>query len=458
MEASIPSAEHIQEAERVSGLRKELAHRAQNRFDLFVELKDPVAIPDSLRQEFTPLLDVMSRLRAQPEFFLERDQPKMNPQTREWVLPDWLHRFAQVTGTSEEISRRGSSELASQSWFAQARPIDATTLKQLFSIKDSFRQRVAFEQSGTATVPPKAEFTPAEVVGLLSDTIKEQIFWDVGLERAKEVIQIHLPEMTVRSEVRSIAYAMPVETGLYFGAIADRHYIGGSIRNTQTLADLAEGKSDLFLHELTSIIVHELVHAKQAEIQEEKFLTKEQQNRFFAFYPRTQASYFKHFTQMQKPADDPAIIEELRESARRRVKFQGRGREVPMAIVEGGALVAQHYVISKMIEQETSVPKKQALRSVKLDLRKSTFCDAAVQATPFYLQGVKIFVPIYREFGVQILPELFRQMDVDSLLLEPDPEFALEEFAEDPRIIPGLFRIPEVEESLRKRPPNGMNP
>lgn len=453
METSAPLAEELQEAERLSALRKELLHRAQSRLDLFVELKNPADIPDSLRQEFTPLLDVLRLLRAQPEFFLEDDQPNMDPHTREWVLPDWLHRLVQTSGTPDEIAERNSTELAAKSWFTQSHPLDATTLAQLLTIKDSLRHRVAFEQSGTMTAPAKSEFAPAEVVGLLSDTLKEQVFWDLSLERAQEAIRTHLPEMAVRGEVRSIAYAMPIETGLYFGMIADRHYIGGSVRNSQTLADVVEGRSEMFLHELTSIIVHELVHAKQAEIQEEKVSAKEQRDRFFSHFPRTRESFFREFTQMQLPADDPAIIHRLRESARGRNQRHGDGREVPRAMMEGAALVAQHFVLTRMIERETSLSKKEMLRSVKIDLRKSLFCDAGVQETPYYLQGVKIFVPIYREFGVRILPELIRQMDVQSLLLEPDPSIALEEFAKDPRIIPGLSRISEVAESLRKRPP-----
>lgn len=431
-------------------------------------------------------------------------------------IPIWIHTFFQEDLPKEQADTRPLQELLLYSTvFSQQ--ISESELEKIAHVKNAFRillnEFFAPEPVDPLSPPPKVStlndidaidlpddelddayfdlifqksITPEEekakkmplnqLMTLLGQVVTEQAVALHALERAKRNLSQHAPHLALKLPVNIQSDPMSYFGGMYAGRTADEHLITLKSPLPIPLAELASSSPKASLELATSVVEHELLHARQAE----NLASKEAQevSPFVSFAGPSTEVLQKFSSDTAMPVDEFSLIGLLGEESYEKLSKSEESLRLVMALLEGQVLIHQVQLMNQKIEAAGQTQEKAALEETKQILLSSIrggLSQNQIEAlsilptnlreelrTDFkerrkkqrrYFEGRRIFAKLYKEFGVDVLPELFGSLDFGAILkLKATPEL-MKQYMDEPRLLPGLERSPIIQKSLQERPP-----
>lgn len=453
METLSPATTEQQKRQEAQALESASKNRSIKRgLESLLEVQPDTPDNQAVKSQYHPLVSFIEELYAHPELLLTQPAPHKGINGIE--LPDWIHQRFQTFGTPEEIAQRSSSELFNNSWFLKKFNIDEAEILKIFSLKNTLRRRLQekFDYNGKFT---KSRFVRGvDFLVFLYEALTEQAVLNYSLDIAQRNIKKFAPALALQQPVSAFASPLeiPIHGAAYIGKTRDQHYIISDLP-VIPLAKLQNEDAPFLLKIMISTMEHELIHAKQAELVENQSLVSGGQVNPMNRMKESRFELLAQRSLQGKSADDISIIFELREQEKAFRINNMDAYQLYRALAEGPAILGEFFLLRRKILQERDPVKKRELEKFMQKSLEHLRSPEMKVSCPFYEDGRKIYNKLQTEFGLQMFPEIFRNINFEQILkLKGTPE-VMKKIMDDPRIIPGLSNIPEIEESLQQRPP-----
>lgn len=399
------------------------------------------------------LVSFVEELQAHPELLLT--QPAAHISEKGVVFPDWIHQRFSKSGTPEEIARDSSLRLFQDVWLINHITLNKEDLFNIFTLKNTLLRRIQ-ERIERNSEHTKKEFLQSmDFFSLLYEALTEQAVFNYSLEKAQRNIQESAPVLALEQPVA--VFASPLKIRLngatYLGKTKDQHYIVSDL-STISLTALHTEDAPFLLKDLISTMEHELIHAKQAELVENQSIVSGGQINPMNRMTQSRLEVLSQQTALGRDADDMSLILELNEQEKAFRRSHIHSFELYRALAEGPAIYGEFFLLSRKILQERNPVKKRELETFMRKSLEHLRSQEMKKSCPFYADGRRIYNKLQVEFGLHKFPEIFRHIDFSNILQLKATSELMNKLMEDPRIIPGLSKIPEIKESLQKRPSN----
>lgn len=393
-------------------------------------------------------------------------------------VPAWIHAFFQESATPEQIAQRSPRDLQLNSTLFDIE-LSQDTLKKLFRTKNILRENVS-SYTATATGAPE-RISATKFLHLLGKSITQQAFALHTLQKAQKNIAEYTPNLSLAIPVNIQVRENASFGGRYFGKLNDEHLLAFRHNKTPSLKQL--GADDLQTEIATSVMEHELIHAMQSEIFAPKTNGEELSANPFINIPEFKQEFIKKMFPEKAEADDLMVYQEFENQGEAKDKSAQESIRLVLALLEGPTVIGQVALLNKKIENSPSEQIKQTFEAVKNSIMlehrvglEQNIVDR-LQTLPQekqneiremrtsikekqsrYREGRLLYQKLYKEFGVEQLPFLFSALDFSTITkLKATPEL-MQAYIEDPRLLPGLEKLPMIQESLKRNPPTVKPP
>lgn len=333
-----------------------------------------------------------------------------------------------------------------------------------------FKKSLSSEEEKALTMPLNLFVT------LLGKVFTDQAVALHALQLAQRNLSIHAPALLPKLPINIQADPLLHYGGGYSGQTENEHIINLEPPQTVSIAELASPTSTPSLELVTSIVEHELLHARQSEALASKHA--QEVSPFFVFNQSSAELLRKFSSDTGLPADDFTLMGLAYEEAYDKKNRSRDALPLIQAVLEGQVMIHQVQLMNQKIQASEDPQSRAALEEAKDSLLKSLRVGLSKEEIKALSQmpsdkhekqgselrkkrkiqqrnfeGRRMFAKLYKEFGIDALPELFGYLDFGSILrLKATPE-TLKKYMDEPRLLPGLQRSPLIQESLQNRPP-----
>lgn len=400
-------------------------------------------------------------------------------------IPAWIHAFFQSQPLSETTSSVSVEALFKQSEIFSS-DISFSELSGCVEVKNGLRiylQEFFSEDENDLESLTNAEqqrFSKRirinELVTLIGAAITEQAQALSALDRAQETMKHEAPDKLPKLPVMIQANPQGIPGANYLGRTDSHHLIEVNFPKRARLSQLVSDEPNRSVELSVSIVEHELLHATQAEKVAKN--NPDSMSPFLWLRGTTEQLLHNLPKSRKEPADTIALSDQLLEEAMLNLKPYEDSLRLVTALLEGQVIIHQLQLLNRRIADAVN-PKRRGILEETKQLVLGTLREAltgeqlqekkALSAPQLqllhqqqevrrlerlrYLEGKRLYSKLYKEFGVDALPELFAALDFERILTIPVTEAYLKRLIEDPRMIPGLEEVPMVQKSLEARPP-----
>jgi len=439
---------HLEVRREETAVKQQAVQRA---LDSLIQVQLDTPENEAVKDRYRNLVEFVEELRMDPMLLLTQPGPQLTQNGYE--LPDWIHQRFQMDGTQEEIMARPPKELRRHSKLYSKFLLDATDMNKMFVTQNGLQRKLLelIRRNARGSHP---FVRVADLVFHLYETLSKQASLNYSLVKAHQAIQEFAPRFAVQQQVSAFfsPFHYSLEAGAYVGKTKDRHYLIANYGDI-ALNDLNRDDAPYQLREMISLMEHELIHAKQAELIENQVIASGGQMNPMNLINETSTELLARLSTTERRSDDSDIILLLWEQERAYRQQHHESFLLFRTLAEGPAILGEIYLLQRRRLQVKDPIEKKMWNDFLLQNLRGLQSKEAEDICPHYMQGRRIFDALQREFGSEKLPELFRQIDFQTILRTNSAPELLRTILQDPRLIPGLSRVPEIQESLQKRPP-----